>query len=268
MNARRMVCFSAALALAHCDSPRVTPSAQPDARAPASQPAARAPEAPPADRVATRTVLTFFHWIRTDPPAPGEDRGVDHGRLDLTLVVEAHKSPANEPWITLGLLGPSVDITSNRHLRGEGTTATWSAPSGAFNDHRHEPFGGDLRTEEPVRAWLSAQPDQVVELPLGATLQTARLPATGALPASARASAGQFDALVVVVVPMRNRRGGRYLVEVLDMNAQPGGFGQNGVMDHLPTRAEITRLTTWMRDPRGMGAERRPPVAMQPIDRS
>ncbi len=249
-----------------CDAPRATsaPPAAPDTRAPT-----RAPDPPPpADRTVTRTVLSFFHWLRTDPPAPGEDQGVDHGRVDLSLVVEVHKSPRNEGWITVGALSPNVDIPEHRTLRAEGSTATWHLPAEGFNDPRKEPFGGEIRSDEPLRVYLSSQPDRVIEIRPGDAPAMVRLPTEGALPASARASAGQFDAFVVAVIPMRNRRGGRYLLQVLDMNAQPGGFGQNGVMDHLPTRAEVDRYTAWMRDPRGMGIERRPPIAALPIDRS
>ncbi len=270
MDARRIARGSLITTLlactAACDSPRTPPSAPPsaEARAPAPPPDV----APPADRTATRTVLSFFHWIRTDPPAPGEDQGVDHGRVDLSLVVEVHKNPRNEGWITVGALAPDVDIAEHRTLRAEGAAASWHLPREGFNDLRKEPFGGEVRTDEPVRVYLAAQPDRVVELRPAREPAMTRLPVEGVLPASQRASAGQFDAFVVMVVPMRNRRGGRYLLEVLDMNAQPGGFGQNGVMDHLPTRAELDRYLAWMRDPRGMGAERRPPIAAAPIDRS
>jgi hypothetical protein len=265
MDARHFALVSMVISALGCDpppTPRTAPT--PDARPPA-----RLPDPPPSpDRVATRTVLSFFHWTRTDPPAPGEDQGVDHGRVDLSLVVEVHKNPRNEAWITVGALAPNVDIPEHRTLRAEGSTATWHLPREGFNDARKEPFGGEIRGDEPVRVYLAAQPDHVVELRPANEPTAVRLPAEGTFAANARASAGQVDAFVVAVIPMRNRRGGRYLLQVLDMNAQPGGFGQNGVMDHLPTRAEVDRYTAWMRDPRGMGAERRPPIAALPIDRS
>ncbi len=263
MDARYFVFASVLLG---CDSPRApaAPPAPSDARV-----SVRAPDPPPpADRTVTRTVLSFFHWLRTDPPAPGEDQGVDHGRVDLSLVVEVHKSPRNEGWITVGALASDVDVPEHRTLRAEGATSTWHLPSEGFNDPRKEPFGGEIRVDEPLRVYLASQPDRVVEVRPGSAPAMVRLPVEGALPASPRAAAGQFDAFVVAVIPMRNRRGGRYLLQVLDMNAQPGGFGQNGVMDHLPTRAEVDRYTAWMRDPRGMGLERRPPIAALPIDRS
>ncbi len=263
MDARYFVFASVLLG---CDSPRApaAPPAPSDARV-----SVRAPDPPPpADRTVTRTVLSFFHWLRTDPPAPGEDQGVDHGRVDLSLVVEVHKSPRNEGWITVGALASDVDVPEHRTLRAEGATSTWHLPSEGFNDPRKEPFGGEIRVDEPLRVYLASQPDRVVEVRPGSAPAMVRLPVEGALPANPRAAAGQFDAFVVAVIPMRNRRGGRYLLQVLDMNAQPGGFGQNGVMDHLPTRAEVDRYTAWMRDPRGMGLERRPPIAALPIDRS
>lgn len=270
MDARRLArgsLVATILALGSaCDSPRAPAPTPPSAETRPPTPPPDVP--PPADRTVTRTVLSFFHWLRTDQPAPGEDQGVDHGRVDLSLVVEVHHNPRNEGWFTVGALAPDVDIAEHRTLRAEGSTATWHLPHGGFNDLRKEPFGGEIRNDEPVRVYLASQPDHVIELRPAAEPAMTRLPTEGVLPTSLRAAAGQFDAFVVVVVPMRNRRGGRYLLEVLDMNAQPGGFGQNGVMDHLPTRAELDRYLAWMRDPRGMNAERRPPIAAAPIDRS
>ena len=265
----RLVVLSAALALAACDSPRNTSHG--NAAAPDAARTVRRPEdvPPPADRVTARSTVAYFHWIRSDAPVPGGDgQGTDHGRIDLTLVVEVHKNPANESWLTVGALAADVDIPEYAHLRAEPSRAQWHLPREGFNDPRKEPFGGEIRTDEPVRVYLASQPERVLETRPDTAPVMVRLPATGNLPASVRASAGQVDAFVVALIPMRNRRGGRYLLQVLDMNAQPGGFGQNGVLDHLPTRAEIDRYVAWMRDPNGMARERRPPIAALPIDRS
>lgn len=252
-----------ALSLAACDAPRPTSTS-----AVAERPDARPPPPPPppvpADRVVTRTLLSYYHWLRSDAPLPGEAHGVEHARVDLTLVVEVHKNPVGEGWVTVGALAPNVDVPEHPYLRAEGATVTWHVPSGGFNDPRKEPFGGEFRVDEPIRAYLAAQPDAAVTVTPANAPEAQRLPPSGTLPVTQRSGAGQYDAAVVVVLPMRNRGGRRYLLQTLDLSAQPGGFGQNGVMDHVPTRAEVDRYLVWMRDPRG----RRPPVAALPIDRS
>ncbi len=252
-----------AVALAACDPPRPPPapaaSERPDARPPPPT-----PPPVPADRVVTRTLLSYYHWLRSDAPLPGEPHGVEHARVDLTLVVEVHKGPTGEGWVTVGALGPNVDVPEHRYLRAEGATATWSVPAGGFNDPRKEPFGGEFRVDEPIRAYLAARPESAVTVTPGNAPDMQRLPPSGTLPITQRSGAGQYDAAVVVILPMRNRGGRRYLLQALDLAAQPAGFGQNGVMDRVPTRAEVDRYLTWMRDPRG----RRPPVAALPIDRS
>jgi hypothetical protein len=183
-------------------------------------------------------------------------------------VVEVHKNPRNEGWITLAALGPNVDIPENPHLRAEGSSTQWHLPREGFNDLRREALGGEVRSDEALHAYLAAQPERATTITLGADGTSVRLPTEGVLPATDRASAGQYDTLIVVLIPVRTRRGGRYLLQVFDMLAQPGGFGQNGVMNHLPTRAEVDRFVAWMRDPQGMGRGRPPPIAIVPIDRS
>ncbi len=259
------LCALVSLALAACDSPRPPPASTAGGRVDASPAPPPPPPTPPADRVVTRTLLSYYHWLRSDAPLPGETSGVEHARVDLTLVVEVHRNPAGEGWVTVGALGPDVDVPEHRYLRAEGAVATWHVPSGAgFTDPRKEPFGGQFRSDEPVRAWLAAQPDGVVTVTPGRAPEPLRLPTTGTLPVTPTSGAGQYSAVVIAVLPMQNRGGRRYLLQALDLAAQPGGFGQNGVMDHVPTRAEVDRYLTWMRDPRG----RRPPVAALPIDRS
>jgi hypothetical protein len=214
--------------------------------------------------VVTRTLLSYYHWLRSDAPLPGASQGVEHGRVDLTLVVEVHRNPQGEGWVTVGAVGPDVDLPEHPFLRAEGATATWrGTPGAAFTDPRKEPFGGRFRDDEPVRAWLAAAPDGVVNVPTGTNPAMQRLPVTGTLAPTPGSGAGQYNAALVVLLPMQHRGGRRYLFQVLDLSAQPGGFGQNGIIDHLPTRAEVERYLAWMRDPRG----RRPPVAAIPIDR-
>lgn len=250
---------------AGCDPPPAPPA---DAGAHATpRPQSPVDAGAPADRTLVRKTLSFYRWIRTDPPVSGGDgQGVDHGYIHMTLIVEVHRNPRREAWLSVGALGEQIAIVQNPHLRAEGSTLTWSLAEDAHNDPRMEIFGGELRRDEPVRAWLSTHNEQPVTLALGNTPTMVRLPATAMLPPTA--TLGQYDTFLIVAIPMRNRRGGRYLVQVLDMNAEPGGFSQNGVMNHSPTHAEIERLTRWMRDPQGAARNRPPPIAMAPIDRS
>jgi hypothetical protein len=90
----------------------------------------------------------------------------------------------------------------------------------------------------------------------------------GTLPSTPRAALGEYDAIVLVTVPVTNRHGDRYLVYALDLAAEPGGFAADGVMTHEPSAQELDRYTRWMRDPHGMALSHDPPIAMSPIDRS
>jgi hypothetical protein len=216
-----------------------------------------------------RRTLTFYRWIHTEPGSgTATEPGIDHGQAQLTLVVEVHRNPRSEGWLMVGALGPQVAIPENPHLRVEGRSAEWHLPTDGHNDPRQEILGAEVRTDEPIRAYLAAQPDAAQTVVPGAVPAFVRLPGQGVLPPVPRSTVGQYDAFLVVVIPVQNRRGGRYLLQVLDMNAEPGGFSQNGVMAHAPTRAEVERFTRWMRDPRGMALDRRPPIAIAPIDRS
>lgn len=256
-----------ALTVTACDPPAV-----PAQRATVD--AARSPSQALTDggrgnRTVVRKTLTYYHWLVTDPPsATGDGQGLDHGCIALTLVVEVHKTPRGEGWVELGALGPQVFIPENLHLRGEGASVAWHLPAEGHNDPRTEILGGEIRTEEPIRAYLAAHPESTVDVTPGAAPSMVRLPVVGNLAVSPRASAGQFDAMLVVLVPVHTRRGGRYLLQVLDLLAEPGGFSANGVMAHAPSRAEMDRFTRWMRDPQGMNRDRNPPLAVTPIDRN
>lgn len=252
--------------LVGCDPP---PSAV-DAAA-RDVPTVRAPvdAGPAADRTLVRKAISFYRWLHTDPPTSGGDgQGIEHGTIHLTLLVEVHRNPRREGWIQIGALGAQIAVAQNPHLRAVGSTLTWSLPEDAHNDTRMEIFGGEVRTDEPVRAFLSTHPEQSVEITPANTPTMVRLPLQATLPPGAGASMGQYDTFVVVVIPMRNRAGRRYLVQALDMNAEPGGFSQNGVMAHPPSRTEVERFVHWMRDPQGAALNRPPPIAMRPIDRS
>lgn len=268
MNARSIVLL-ALLALSHarCDRPRESSSAARDAGS--TTRAAPVDAGVPDDRVVVRKSFTYYHWTRTDPQQAGSDEpGTEHGRLDLTLLFEVHRNPRNEGWLTVGALGANVGVHENSRLVGDGLAAEWNIPRGGFLDLGKDIFGGELRSDEPVRAFLAAQPERTIEVTPGRTPAWVRLPAEGTLAATPRASEGRYEAVLVFVIPMRNRHGGRYLLQVFDLAARSGGFSQNGVMDHAPSVAEINRYIAWMRDPRGMNANRPPPVAAMPIDRT
>ena len=268
MNARTYVLF-ALLALSHarCDRPRENPPAARDAGAVTRS--VPVDVGVPDDRVVVRKSFTYYHWTRTDPQQAGSDEpGTEHGRLDLTLLFEVHRNPRNEGWLTVGALGANVGVHENARLVGDGLAAEWNISRDGFLDLGKDIFGGEMRQDEPVRAFLAAQPERTIEVTPGRTPAWVRLPAEGTLPATARASEGRYEAALVFVIPMRNRHGGRYLLQVFDLAARAGGFGQNGVMDHAPSIAEINRYIAWMHDPRGMSANRPPPIAAMPIDRT
>ncbi len=253
-------------ALAGCDPPTA------ETRVTTDTGVARArvfPDAGIPDRTVVRKTITYYHWLRTDPPVAGGDgQGTDHGRVSLTLVVEVHKNVRNEGWITVGALGPQVSIPEVVHFQSEGSTVMWHLPPDGHNDPRTEIFGGEIRSDEAIIAYFAEHSDSTVSIPAGAQPTPVRLPVSGNLAATPRASIGEFDAVVVCVIPVTNHRGGRYLVQLLDLLAEPGGFSANGVMNHIPTRSEIERYTRWLRAPAGPGRSLTPPIAIAPIDRS
>ena len=262
----RCIAVALALALGGCDpppaeTPRITDTGVPPARG--------FPDAGVPDRTVVRKTITYYHWLRTDPPAAGGDgQGTDHGRVSLTLVVEVHKNAQNEGWVTVSALGSQVSIPEVVHFQPEGSTVMWHLPSEGHNDPRTEIFGGEIRSDEVILAYFAAHPDATVSITPGAQPTPVRLPVSGHLAATPRASIGEFDAVVVCVIPVTTHRGGRYLVQLLDLLAEPGGFSANGVMNHVPTRSEIERYTRWLRAPAGSGRSLTPPIAIAPIDRT
>lgn len=222
---------------------------------------------PRADRGAVRRVVTFYRWQRTEPGNDTtENQAIEHGIPKLHLVVEVHRDPANEGWLTVAAIPGAVSIPENRRMRPLGSQGEWHVPAGVHTEYSLEQFGGELRTDEPVRVLLASDPGHRMDLPIAAIPAGARLPVDGTLRATPSAAAGQYDALVVFVIPMTNRHGGRYLVEAIDLLPEPGGFAANGVMSRAPTGPDLERYTRWMRDRNGIGHSA-PPVPMTPIDR-
>jgi hypothetical protein len=221
----------------------------------------------PDDRVVVRRTLTYYRWTRTDPARPGEALGIEHGTQHVTLVLEVHRDAQGGGWLQVGALGPQVAIPENAHLAPDGTSLQWRLPAEGHNDPRMEQFAGELRGDEPIRAYLWDRPESVLSVAPGPLPAFARLPASGLLPRREGMGQGRYDAALVWVLPVRTRRGGRYLLQVFDMLVEPGGFTAGGVLNHLPTRAEVDRFARWMRDPAGMNRGRPPPLALTPLDR-
>ncbi|MEI8259182.1 MAG: hypothetical protein WCJ30_26230 [Deltaproteobacteria bacterium] len=222
---------------------------------------------PPADRPVVRRVITFYRWQSTDPGNETTDnQPIEHGTPKLHLVLEIHRDPANEGWITVAGIPGAVSVPESRRMRPLASQGEWHVPAGVHTEYSLEQFGGDVRGDEPVRVFLANAPGQHVDLPIAASPQSTRLPENGTLRATPSAAAGQYDAIVVFVIPMTNRRNGRYLIEAVDMLPEPGGFAANGVMTRAPTDPEIERYARWMRARDGIGHSP-PPIPMAPIDR-
>lgn len=222
---------------------------------------------PPADVITVRRVITLYQWNRTEPGnETTQHQSIEHGTPKLHLVVEVHRAPDNQGWITVGAIDGRVAIPENTRMRPLASTGTWHVPREGHTEFSLEQFGGELRSGEPIRVLLNSTPDTPVDLPVGPTPTMVKLPASGTLPATPRAAVGQYDAIVVFVVPVTSRRGGRYLLYALDLLPQPGGFAASGVMRHMPTSREIQRYLQWIRDPNGMARARKPPIPMHPID--
>ncbi len=222
---------------------------------------------PPADRGTVRRVITFYRWQSTERGDETTDnQPIEHGTPKLHVILEVHRGPANEGWITVAGIPGAVSIPESRRMRPLGSQGEWHVPAGLHTEYSLEQFGGDVRGDEPIRVFLANAPEQRVDLALAATPVSVRLPVEGTLPATPSAAAGQYDAIVVFVIPMTNRRNGRYLVEAVDMLPEPGGFAANGVMTRIPTGPEIERYARWMRQRNGIG-HTPPPVPMAPIDR-
>jgi hypothetical protein len=145
-------------------------------------------------------------------------------------------------------------------------TVDWHVPQDVHTEYSMEQFGGEFRGDEPLRVFLASAPNERIDVPVGTTPAPVRVPANARLAATSMAPVGQYDAILVFEAPMTNRRGGRFLLEAVDMLPQPGGFPANGVMTHAPTAAEIERYARWMRDRNGIGHSD-PPIPLSPIDR-
>jgi hypothetical protein len=229
----------------------------------------RLPDAgPPADRPTVRRVVTLYHWNSTEPgneTTHGES--IEHGTPKIHLVFEVHRDPTEQGWVQVGAIGGAISIPESVRMRPLASSGEWHVARGMYTEYSLEQFGGELRSEENIQVYLAASPAQKQTLTVGTTPTMVRLPATGTLPTTPRAASGQFDAIVIVVIPVNSRRGGRYLVYALDLLPEAAGFSANGVMTHAPSAGEIEQYVHWMRDPHGMGRDRNPPIAMQPIER-
>ena len=269
-----MLTFSALLALSACD--KSSNSASAVGAAGSTEADARSSAAGPRDsgvneaRMLARHVVTFYKWRGTEP---GNDstRGesIEHGIQRMHLLVEVHRDAQQKLSLRVGGMSGDVQVPQQVRMRSEGPSGpTFNVPRDGYNKYSLENFGGEPRSGEPVRVLLSTAPGARETVALGASPAYVRLPATGEITGGSAPQIGQIDAVVVFVIPVTSRRGGRYLVHAIDMNAEPGGFAANGVMNHAPSDSEITRYVQWMRDRNGMGRDRNPPIAMQPIDRS
>jgi hypothetical protein len=218
----------------------------------------------------SRHVVTFYRWRATEP---GDDstRGesIEHGIPRLHLLIEVHRDAEQKLYLKVAGLSGDVRIPQSARMRSDAPpSATFEIPRDGFTKYSLEQFGGEMRGGEPVRVLLSTRPGAREVLATGTTPSYLRLPAEGAIDGGSAPQIGQVDAVVIFVIPVVSRRGGRYLVHAVDMNAEPGGFAANGVMVRNPTDGELTRYVQWMRDRNGMGRDRNPPIALRPIDRS
>jgi hypothetical protein len=261
-----------AASTAGCDKPSTTNAAGGSASEAPAVPRPLPPRdaAVPEARMLARHVTTFYRWRSTEP---GNDttRGesIEHGIPKLHLLIEVHRDASQQLSLKVAALTGDTAIPQSARMRSEGpTSATFNVPRDGFTKYSLEQFGGEMRNGEPVRVLLSTAPSTREALSQGSTPTYVRLPATGAITGGSAPQIGQIDAVLVFVIPVVSRRGGRYLVHAVDMNAEPGGFAANGVMARSPTDAELTRYVQWMRDRNGMGRDRNPPIALRPIDRS
>ncbi|MBL8683111.1 MAG: hypothetical protein JNK05_28345 [Myxococcales bacterium] len=267
-SARTLLAVTLSLALARCDKP--TPQTQGPATTPEPARPAVVDAQTPSARVLARHVVTFYRWRSTEP-GNAETRGesIEHGIQKVHFVIEVHRDEAGKHSLRVAGLSGDTTVPQQVRMRSEGpSSATYNVPREGFAKYSLENFGGELRNGEPIRVLLSSAPAAREALSVTNSPAFTRLPAAGEITGGSAPQIGQVDAVVVFVVPVVSRRGGRYLVHAVDMNAEPGGFAANGVLTHNPSDSEITRYVAWMRDRNGMGRDRNPPIAMHPIDRS
>lgn len=262
--------LSCAMVVGACDKG----SAPSGAQGPTEQPAER-PRAAPDARAATartlaRHLVTFYRWRSTEPGNEStRGESIEHGIPKVHFLIEVHRDADEKLSLRVAALSGDTTVPQQVRMRSEGpSSATFNLPREGFTKFTLEQFGGELRSGEPMRVLLSTTPSARALLPVGTAPDYVRLPSSGEITGGSAPQIGQVDAVVVFIVPVVSRRGGRYLVHAVDMNAEPGGFAANGVMTHLPSDAELTRYVQWMRDRQGMGRDRNPPIAMHPIDRS
>lgn len=261
------------LAVAACDKPQQPNGTGSTGSATESEQGA-APRRAPYDsgvllaRTLARHIVTFYRHTSTEVGnATTNGDSIEHGMQHVHFVVEVLRD--DQQKITLKVAGLSGDTTiaQQARMRPEGPRgAAFSVERDAFNKFTIENFAGSIRAGEPIRVMLGSAPATRETLALGGTPAYVRMPATGEITGGSARQIGQVDAVVVFVVPVVARRGGRYLIHAIDMNAEPGGFAANGIMTHAPSDAEITRYVQWMRDRNGMGRDRNPPIALRPID--
>jgi hypothetical protein len=223
-----------------------------------------------ADRVLARNVISFYRWRATEP---GNDstRGesIEHGIVKLHLIVESRKDAEGHNYVQCALLQGETSIPQSVRMRAlNAGSSTYNVAREGFTKYSLENFGGELRANEPVQVALSTSPSARMTLTAASTPNWQRIPTTGEIAGGSAPQIGQVDAVLVFLIPVSSRRGGRVLIHALDMNAEPGGFAANGVMTRSPSDSEITRYVRWMRDRNGMGRDRNPPIAVHPIDRS
>jgi hypothetical protein len=263
--------LTTSLALSACDKPTQpsTTAASAEQSQPSTPPATR-DSGVLAARTLARHVVTFYKWRSTEVGnASTNGESIEHGIQRAHFVIEVHRDDQRRLSIKVAGLSGDTAVPQQVRMRSEGpTSGTFNVAREGFIKYTLENFGGELRSGEPVRVLLSSAPSARQTLSLATSPTWVTLPASGELTGGQAPQIGQVDAVVVFVVPVVSRRGGRYLVHAVDMNAEPGGFAANGVMTHSPSDAEVTRYVQWMRDRNGMGRDRNPPIALHPIDRS
>lgn len=264
--------IACALSAVGCEkNQHVTPEQQPTGQPPTTNTAAvRDSGMPAVDRVLARNVITFYRWRATEP---GNDsthgESIEHGMVKLHLLIESRKNSSGQNYIQCALLNGETAIPRSVRMRAlNAGGSSYDVPRDGFTKYSLENFGGELRANEPVQVTLGSAPGQRMTLTPGSTPNWQRIPASGELTGGSAPQIGQVDAVLVFLIPVSSRRGGRVLIHAVDMNAEPGGFAANGVMTRSPSDSEITRYVTWMRDRNGMGRDRNPPIAVHPIDRS
>ncbi len=273
MSMRRQVSFcifSVVLPLFGCDKPSTTtPSNVETTPTTNDTPVIRDSGMVAVDRVLARNVISFYRWRATEP---GNDsthgEGIENGIVKLHLVIESRKTSSGQNYLQVALLSGETSVPRSTRMRAMNAgSVVYDVPRDGYTKFSLENFGGELRAE-PIQLMLGSAPGQRMTLTAGTAPNWVRVPATGEITGGSAPQIGQVDAVLVFLIPVASRRGGRVLIHAVDMNAEPGGFAANGVMTRSPSDSEITRYVHWMRDRNGMGRDRNPPIAVHPIDRS